>query len=185
MINVKYARTTVAALTLSAAGFAGVVLHESYSNNAIIPVPGDVPTIGFGSTVHEDGMPVRMGETITPPKAVRLSVAHISKDEKGLRQCLGETAALYQHEWDAYVSFAYNVGLRNFCSSSIPAKVRAGQYAEACQVMSQYVCGPATQVTRAKPGQKCYHPNRPLRVLKGLVNRRGEEVATCLGSEVK
>ncbi len=182
---IKYPRSTIAALTLSAAGFASLVLHENYVNNAMIPVPGDVPTVGFGSTVHEDGMPVRMGETITPPKAVRLSVAHISKDEKGVRQCLGEAATLYQHEWDAYIRFAYNVGLRNFCQSSIPAKVRAGQYTEACQVMSQYVCGPATQATRAKPGQKCYHPDRPLRVLQGLVNRRGEEVAACLGSEVK
>lgn len=185
MVMIKYPRSTIAALTLSAAGFAGIVLHEGYSNNAIIPVPGDVPTVGFGSTVHEDGSPVKMGETIAPPKAVRLSVAHIAKDEKGMRQCLGDGAQLYQHEWDAYTSFTYNVGLRNFCSSSIPAKVRAGQYAEACQVMGQYVCGPATQATRAKPGQKCYHPTRPLRVLQGLVNRRGEEVATCLGSEAK
>ena len=49
---IKYPRSTIAALTLSAAGFAGIVLHEGWSNNAIIPVPGDVPTIGFGSTVH-------------------------------------------------------------------------------------------------------------------------------------
>jgi lysozyme len=182
---IKYPRSTIAALTLSAAGFASVVLHEGWSNNAIIPVPGDVPTIGFGSTVHEDGTPVRMGEAIAPPKAVRLSVSHIAKDETKLRKCLGDDVQLYQHEWDAYVSFAYNVGVGNFCNSSIPAKVRAGQYAEACKVMGQYVCGPATQATRAKPGQKCYHPTRPLRVLQGLVNRRGEEVATCLGDEPK
>jgi len=185
MIQPKYARSIVAALSLSAVGLAGIVLHEDWSNTAIIPVPGDVPTLGFGSTVHEDGTPVRMGEVITPPKAVRLSVAHVAKDETKMRKCLGDDAQLYQHEWDAYVSFAYNVGPANFCNSSIPAKVRAGQYAEACRVMGQYVCGPATQATRAKPGQKCYHPTRPLRVLKGLVNRRGEEVATCLGDEPK
>jgi lysozyme len=58
-------RIVVAALSLSAAAFGGLVLHESYSDKAIIPVRGDVPTIGFGTT---EG--VKMGDTITPPKAV-------------------------------------------------------------------------------------------------------------------
>ncbi len=58
-------RLSVAALALSAIGFAGIVAHEGYSDKAIIPVPGDKPTIGFGTT---EG--VKAGDTITPPKAV-------------------------------------------------------------------------------------------------------------------
>ena len=135
---IKYPRSTIAALTLSAAGFAGIVLHEGYSNNAIIPVPGDVPTVGFGSTVHEDGTPVRMGETIAPPRAVRLSVAHISKDEKGVRQCLGETATLYQHEWDAFVRLSHNVGAYNVCKSSIVPKVQREDYKAACDTILDF-----------------------------------------------
>ena len=45
----KYA-ITLAALTLSAAGLVAVVSSEGYSDHAIIPIPGDVPTIGFGTT---------------------------------------------------------------------------------------------------------------------------------------
>ncbi len=41
-------RRTVAALTLSAAALVGIVLHEGYTDRAVIPVKGDVPTIGFG-----------------------------------------------------------------------------------------------------------------------------------------
>lgn len=43
-------RRTVAALTLSAAALVGIVLHEGYTDRAVIPVKGDVPTIGFGTT---------------------------------------------------------------------------------------------------------------------------------------
>jgi len=60
-------RTTVAALGLSAAALVDLVLHEGYSDRAIIPVKGDVPTLGFGSTTRADGSPVRLGDTITPP----------------------------------------------------------------------------------------------------------------------
>ena len=35
---IKYPRSTIAALSLSAAGFAGLVLHEGWSDNAIVPV---------------------------------------------------------------------------------------------------------------------------------------------------
>ena len=41
-------RRTVAGLTLSAAALVGIVLHEGYTDRAVIPVLGDVPIIGFG-----------------------------------------------------------------------------------------------------------------------------------------
>ena len=176
----KHPRSAIAVLALSAAGFVGIVTHEGYTDRAVIPVPGDVPTVGFGSTVEEDGLPVQMGDTITPPKAIRLSVSHIAKDEKGLRMCFGEAAKLYQNEWDAYVSLAYNIGLSAFCRSSIPEKVKAEQYEAACLTIGQFICGPATQATRAKPGERCYSTRKPMKVISGLENRRKEEMALCL-----
>jgi lysozyme len=173
-------RSAVAVLALSAAGFVGIISHEGYTERAVIPVPGDVPTIGLGSTVHEDGSPVQMGETITPPKAIRLSVAHIAKDEVQLRKCFFGDSKLYQHEWDAYVSLGYNIGFGAVCRSSIPAKVRAEQYEAACLTIGDFVCGPATNATRAKLGEKCYRKDKAMRVLRGLENRRKEEVALCL-----
>ncbi|WP_297832981.1 hypothetical protein [Thermomonas sp.] len=55
----------MAALTLSAAALVGIVLHEGYTDRAVIPVKGDVPTIGFGTTTD-----VKIGDTTTPPKAL-------------------------------------------------------------------------------------------------------------------
>ena len=51
----KLIACALAALSLSAAGLVGIALHEGYSDKAIIPVPGDKPTIGFGSTTRADG----------------------------------------------------------------------------------------------------------------------------------
>ena len=137
MINAKYARTAVAALSLSAAGFAGIMLREGYTDKAVIPIPGDRPTVGFGSTFKEDGSPVTMQDTITPPKAVRLAVTHIAKDEPVLKKCFGD-AVLYQQEWDAYNRLGHNVGARAVCNSSIVPKVQRGDYDAACNTILEF-----------------------------------------------
>lgn len=131
----QYPRTAIAILTLSAAGFAGIVSREGYTEKAVIPIPGDRPTKGFGSTFNEDGSPVQMGETITPPKAVRLAVTHIGKDEPALKKCFGFDTVMYQHEWDAYVRLAHNVGASRVCNSSIVPKVQTGEYLAACDAI--------------------------------------------------
>ena len=62
-------RIVVAALSFSAAGFVGLTVHENYVDRAMVPTQGDRPTLGFGSTYHEDGRPVKLGETTTPVRA--------------------------------------------------------------------------------------------------------------------
>ncbi len=42
-------RRTVAGLTLSAAALVGIVLR-GYADRAVIPVKGDVPTVGLSTT---------------------------------------------------------------------------------------------------------------------------------------
>lgn len=123
-------RIAVAALSLSAAGFGGLVLQEWYSDTAVIPVQGDRPTIGFGSTYRDDGTPVQPGDTITPPKAVARSLAHIAKDETALRKCV--TVPLSQAEYDVLVDHAYQYGAARTCQSDVVARLNQGRYAEAC-----------------------------------------------------
>ena len=41
---------------------------EDYTDRAVIPTKGDVPTVGFGSTRHEDGSRVQMGLVKAWPK---------------------------------------------------------------------------------------------------------------------
>lgn len=126
----KSPRIVIGAMSLSAAGLVGLIAHESYTDTAIIPVKGDRPTVGFGSTFREDGTPVQLGDTITPPKAVARTAAHIAKDETRLKQCV--TAPLHQVEYDLLVDHAYQFGVAATCSSGIVRQINAGRYADAC-----------------------------------------------------
>lgn len=118
-------RVAVAALTLSAAGFVAIIDREGYSDNAIIPVPGDVPTIGFGTT---DG--VKMGDKITPPKAVERAFRDVTKFEGAVKQCV--RVPLSQAEYDVYTSLTYNIGSGAFCRSSIVRALNEERYEDAC-----------------------------------------------------
>lgn len=129
-------RTHVGALTLSAAALVALVSHEGYTDRAVIPVKGDVPTVGFGSTYRDDGTPVRMGDAITPPQALKRALTHIQKDEHGLRACVD--GPMTQGEYDVLVDFAYQYGTATACKSSMVRLINAGRYPEACDAYTKY-----------------------------------------------
>jgi lysozyme len=161
-------RSAVAALALSAAGFAAWVTHEGYTGRAIQPVPGDKWTAGFGSTVHIDGTPVKPGDTLTPPAAVRLAIADLAGKESALRACL-DGARLLQYEWDAFVSLSGNVGTGAVCRSSIPGKLQSGQYAAACKTILDF---------RRVQKRDCSRPENK-RFCGGVWTRRQDEYRMC------
>ena len=101
-------RTRLAALSLSAAGLVGILNWEGYSDRAYVPVEGDVPTIGYGSTRRDDGAPVKPGDTITPPQALRRALKDVKEFEGAIKECV--SVPLTQHEYDAYLSLSYNIG---------------------------------------------------------------------------
>lgn len=145
--NAAPIRIAVAALSLSFAGFVGLVGREWFTERAIVPTKGDVPTLGFGSTVYEDGTPVRMGDTITPVRAIQLAQSHISKDEAAFRASL-PGVSLTQAEYDLYLDFTYQYGIGNWRASSMrrnlletPAATPAdipGLYRAACDALLAY-----------------------------------------------
>ena len=148
-------RAAVGGLVLSAAALVGLALNEGYSDKAYVPVPGDVPTIGFGTT---EG--VKMGDSITAPKALARKLADVQKFEGALKQCV--TVPLAQHEYDSYISLSYNIGSKAFCSSTLVRKLNAGDYPGACAEILRW--------DRFK--------GQPLR---GLTIRRQAEYKQCVG----
>lgn len=153
-------RIAVAALSLSAAAFAGLVSHEGWTEKAIIPVKGDVPTLGPGLTKRPDGSPVQMGDTIKPVEGIKRSLSHIQKDELGIKSCV--TAPLTQYEYDAFVSLTYNIGVSSFCKSTLVRVLNAGQYLAACEQILRW------DKFKGKP-------------LRGLTIRRQREYQQCMG----
>lgn len=157
-------RRSVTALALSAAALVGIVLHEGYTDRAVIPIKGDVPTIGFGTTTG-----VKLGDTTTPPQALARALKDVQQFEGALKNCV--TVPLAQHEYDAYVSFSYNVGSRAFCRSTLVKKLNAGDYAGVCAELPRW---------RFFQGKDCaLQENR--RLCGGLVKRREAEYRQCIG----
>jgi lysozyme len=155
---VSKARIVVGALTLSAVAFGSLVDYEGYSDRAIIPIPGDVPTLGFGTTAG-----VKIGDRITPPQAVHRALTDVAKFEGALKQCV--TAPLHQYEYDAALLLSYNIGPTAFCKSTVVRRFNAGDYAGACDAFLMW----------NKAGGK---------VVRGLQIRRERERAMCLGQHL-
>lgn len=149
-------RVAITALSLSASALVGLALHESYRGDAYLPTPQDVPTIGWGTTSG-----VKPGDRITPDRALVRLLGDAERYQKALKDCIGDVP-LYQHEWDAYVSWAYNVGTGAACGSTLVKKLQARDYEGACRELPKW--------------------NRQAgRVLPGLTKRRQAEMELCLG----
>ena len=148
-------RLAIGALSLSAAGLVALLAYEGYSDIAYIPVKGDVPTIGFGTT---EG--VKLGDTITPEKAVERAYRDIMDTETAIHKCVD--VPLTQGEYDAFVSLSYNIGTEAFCKSTLVKKLNSGDYDGACAELRRWV------YVKGKKSQ-------------GLVNRREKEYRMCIG----
>jgi lysozyme len=148
-------RLHTAVLSLSAAALVSLAIHEGFRPAAYTPVPGDVPTIGFGTT---EG--VRPGDKITVERALVRLLADAGKFEQAVKRCA--PVPMYSHEFNAYVSLTYNIGEGAFCKSTLARKLVAGDYAGACDEILRW------DKFKGKP-------------LAGLTKRRQQEHALCIG----
>ncbi len=164
-------RIAIAALSLSAAGLIGIVGQEGYTDVAVQPVSGDPWTNGFGSTTNDAGKPLPPGEKTDPVRALRRAGRDVSTKESVLRRCI--SADLYQHEYDAFVDLAYNVGPAAVCRSSIPVKLAAGNYEAACRTILDF---------KKVQARDCSLPEN-LRFCGGVWVRRQQMAHLCLTGE--
>lgn len=155
-------RTASAGLVLAATTLVGIAVHESYTSDTVIPVPGDVETYGFGTTTHADGTPLKPGERTTPPRALVDLLRDASKFERAVKRCA--PVPMYPYEFSAYVSFAYNVGAYAFCHSTVAKKLNTLDYEGACLSLLSW--------DKVKG-----------RVVHGLTLRRQAEFKECIGEK--
>ncbi|MEC4168357.1 glycoside hydrolase family protein [Pseudomonas sp. MS-1(2024)] len=130
-------RIAVGLLTVSLTGFGAWKASEGFTERAVIPIKGDVPTIGHGSTRYEDGKPVKMGDTITRPRAELLARNLMTQDERQFAASL-PGVKLHQVEFDLYMDFTGQYGIGNWRSSSMRRDLIAGEYAQACADLLKY-----------------------------------------------
>ena len=150
-------RLSVTALALSGAGLIAISGFEGFSEKAYVPVPGDKVTIGYGHTGQ-----VQLGDTITQEEALQLLRKDVEVAEKAVRRCV--KVPLSQNEFDAYVSFTFNVGEGNFCSSTLVKKLNTKDYLGACRELKRWVYSSGVKY-------------------KGLENRRSVETLICTNGD--
>ena len=143
---------------------AGVSLIKTFEGFRAKPYrcPAGIPTIGYGATFYPDGRKVSLNDpAITEAYATELLRDMLGGFERGvLRQVKVELA---QHEFDALVSFAYNVGSEALAGSTLLKRLNANDKK-----------GAADQFLRWNRADG--------RVMSGLTRRREAERAMFLGA---
>lgn len=116
-------------------------------------------TIGYGWTQPVDGKPIRAGMTIKQEAAERLLKTGLVSYESDVSRLV--KVGLTQGQFDALVSFTYNLGARSLSTSTLLRKLNSGDYAGAADEFLRW----------NKAGGK---------VLNGLTRRREAERALFL-----
>jgi lysozyme len=105
----------------SAQGLAIIKKHEGLRLSSYL-CPAGVPTIGYGNTRYTDGRKVILGEKLSSEKeATQLLLASLESFEAAVNRHLPN---LNQCQFDALVSFTYNVGTGAFIKSTLLKKAK-------------------------------------------------------------
>jgi lysozyme len=149
-------RKPIFGLGISGVALIGLLVAEGFRDHAYIPVAGDVPTIGFGTTEN-----VKMGDKVTVTQALNRAMVDVQKFEGAIKSCV--KVPLHQYEYDAYTSLAYNIGSGAFCRSTLVKLLNQQKYEEACKQILRW------DFFKGKP-------------LRGLSVRREKEYQQCIGN---
>ena len=114
-----------------------------------------ISTIGYGNTYYEDGRKVSLSDpAITEERATELLKMVVKRYEDAINRYV--QVPITQNQFDALVSFAYNVGNENVRKSTLMKLLNRKQYTEAADQLLRW----------NKAGGK---------TLKGLTRRRQAE----------
>lgn len=124
--------------------------------NATYLDPVNIVTSCYGHT----GPELKLGQKFTDAQCLDQLAKDLSSHDKQMMNIIRVPITDYQHA--AFLSFTYNAGVGNFKNSTMLRKLNSRDYKGACQELTNWVFA---------QGKK----------LKGLVNRREQEMAMCLG----
>lgn len=111
-------------MKLSAKGLSLIKEFEGLRLTAYLCSAG-VPTIGYGSTFYPNGDKVKLGDKLNSEGEAEFLLSKTTeKFIDGVNRLLGSTE-VSQPQFDALVSFAFNIGLGNIEKSTLLRKVKA------------------------------------------------------------
>lgn len=118
---------------------------------------GGVATICFG---HTEG--VKLGDVATADQCRRYLTHDMAQAEAIVNMCV--KVPLGKNRKAAFTSFAFNVGERQFCSSTLVRKTNRGDYAGACLELKRWVYDEGVYI-------------------RGLARRRDDEYRLCIKTD--
>lgn len=143
-------------LNISNDGVEMIKGFEGFREEAYL-CPAGVWTIGYGHTKE-----VKQGNRVTREQAETILIEDLSIYEKAVRDNV--TVSLTQNQYDALVSFVYNIGPEAFRKSTLLKKLNEGDYTGASQEFGRWI----------HAGGK---------VSRGLQNRRTKEMEMFLEND--
>ncbi len=136
---------------LSEQGYALIMRHEGFSPIPYI-CPAGLPTIGYGHVIIDKEAFPKAG--ISPDSAKTLLKQDVNRFEAAINRFV--TVQINQNQFDALVSFAYNIGIQAFERSTLLRHLNQGHYEKVPKELEKWVFSRG-------------------RRLSGLIKRRREE----------
>ncbi|BEM31262.1 lysozyme (plasmid) [Serratia marcescens] len=94
--------------------------------------PADRWTIGYGHTANASA-----NDVITEAQAISLLYQDVAESEQAVNQYVH--VPLTQNQFDALVSFVFNLGVGDFRTSTLLKKLNAGDYDDAAQEFGRWI----------------------------------------------
>ena len=148
---------------ISPEGIAFLKEKEGFRSDAYYDVAG-VLTIGYGHSIYAPSIeeyPIHEGQHITEEEGEKILRADLKPTEAAVNSAV--TREITQGQYDALVSFTFNLGAGTFKSSDVLEFTNQGNYQAATDALLQYVYAGG-------------------RLIDGLRKRREEERAMYLSS---
>jgi len=147
-------------MKISQAGIDLIKSFEGLKLNAYI-CPARIVTIGFGSTFYADKSPVKMGDKLKDKQAAEELLKVTLQSFESTINGLFHNVELKQNQFDALVSFVYNIGPNAFAASTLLKKAKVNPNDKSIEIeFNKWVNGGGKKlpglITRRKAESKLY-----------------------------